>query len=235
MRPLKGELLLKAWERGWAEATVEAALLKVACAEAAGGDVELLSMAERNLQLLHLRRITFGDLLRGYLHCSYCETRLEFEISVASMLERLEASQPSAQYRWSLGGLIFTMRPVTSRDLRGLHAVKNPRRGLLALCTSVDGDDIESALNRREDAVAEYFNRINAGAEIRFCVPCTACGATDEVDLDIARFLWTEVKHAALTLLREVHELARAYSWSERSILNMTATRRATYLEMAHS
>jgi hypothetical protein len=235
MRPLRGELLLEAWELGSTESAPEAAMLAVACVERASEDVELLSIAERNFQLLRLRQITFGDVLRGWLRCGSCATRLEFEISVRSMLEKLEASRSSTPYHWSLGGLAFAMRPVTSGDLAAINGVKDPRRGLLELCTSVAGVGIESALDACEGIATEHFNRINAGAEIRFAVSCAACGIADDVDLDIARFLWAEVKHAALTLLREVHELASAYSWSERSILDMTPARRATYLEMAHS
>jgi hypothetical protein len=53
-----------------------------------------------------------------------------------------------------------------------------------------------------------------------------------DVDLDIGRFLWMEVRHAALALLRDVHELASAYGWREDEILTMNSARRAMYLGM---
>jgi hypothetical protein len=50
--------------------------------------------------------------------------------------------------------------------------------------------------------------------------------------LDNAGILWREVALAARRLLAEIHRLARAYGWSEQAITAMSATRRATYLEM---
>src|SRR5262249_46541500 len=76
------------------------------------------------------------------------------------------------------------------------------------------------------------FNELHAAAEITLQVTCPGCGHTEAVDLDIARFLWTEVRHAAVRLLRDVHDLASAYSWQEAAILAMTPQRRRAYLEM---
>jgi hypothetical protein len=52
------------------------------------------------------------------------------------------------------------------------------------------------------------------------------------LDLDIGRFLWTEVRRAATRLLGDVHTLAAAYGWSEQAILDLSAGRRAAYLEL---
>jgi hypothetical protein len=54
-------------------------------------------------------------------------------------------------------------------------------------------------------------------------------------DLDIGRFLWFEVRNAAQRLLREVHELAYAYGWSESAILAMSFHRRQNYLAMVRT
>jgi hypothetical protein len=97
----------------------------------------------------------------------------------------------------------------------------------LAQCL-LNGDD-----NLDPDRAAEEFNRLNADAEIQFTLACPACGIVQRTELDIVRFLWSELRHAAKSLLFEVHELASAYGWSEASILSMNASRRAMYLEMA--
>ncbi|MGA3006913.1 MAG: hypothetical protein ABSE59_03375, partial [Opitutaceae bacterium] len=77
--------------------------------------------------------------------------------------------------------------------------------------------------------------RLHQAAEITCRVPCVDCGHAEETDLDIARFLWTEVRHRAGKLLREVHELASAYGWSEEMILNLPTHRRERYLAMIRS
>jgi hypothetical protein len=81
-------------------------------------------------------------------------------------------------------------------------------------------------------ALLEQFERLNAAAEIQVRLQCAACGAQPQLDLDIAHYLVREIAEAARRLLLEIHELASAYGWSERSIAGMTNARRAVYLEM---
>ena len=218
MRPLTGELLLEAWQRGTSEPYHARALgmLAAACPDRNWDELADLSIAERNRELLRVRHMTFGDDLKGCLPCESCSTRVEFEIPVSSMMEN-----PHFEGKAEL------MRPATSRDLVAVWESADPRGSLLAQCL-LNGDD-----NLDPDRAAEEFNRLNADAEIQFTLACPACGIVQRTELDIVRFLWSELRHAAKSLLFEVHELASAYGWSEASILSMNASRRAMYLEMA--
>jgi hypothetical protein len=237
MRPLVGELLLDAWERGLAEtalnrplALLAAARGKPACEEFAG-----LSLMDRDLELLRLRRLTFGDTLRGVFACGGCATPLEFEMPVTPMIDRLEQLPSFREAAWQAGELEFSMRPVTTRDLVAIATARDPRRSLLELCTSVKGRGAETAIEAQEHSAAQQFNQLNEHAEARIAVTCPACGTTDEAELDIGRFLWADVRHAALRMMRDVHELASAYGWPEWEILAMPAARRACYLEMTRA
>ena len=237
MRPLRGELLLEAWEQGLAEPELSRALrlLSVSGADQTREELAALSVANCDAELLRLRQLTFGDALRGTLTCKSCATRMEFETSVGSLLDRIEAARPPDEAKWSVGQFTFSMRPVTTFDLISIASAPNPGRRLLERCTTVGGANAESALAETENSAVERFNRLNEGAETRFTLQCPACRETDYVNLDIGRFLWAEVRHAALSLLRDVHELASAYGWTEGTILEMSATRRASYLEMARA
>ena len=235
MRPLTGELLLDAWERAAGEDDLWRPLTLLALAGRTREDAADLSVAERDLELLRLRRMTFGDALRGCHPCGACLTRVEFEIAVSSMIERLEGLRPMGVAGWRTERFTFSMRPATSRDLAAIAGSADPRRDLLARCTSVEPEGGDGPLSRCESVAIDRFNELNAGAETRFAVPCPACGAIGHADLDIGRFLWTEIRHAAAALLRDVHDLASAYGWSEASILSMNGARRAKYLEMART
>jgi hypothetical protein len=235
MRPLKGELLLEAWERGTSEPDLARPLAMLSTSS--GGsrpsdELAGLSIAERNIELLRLRRTTFGDALKGYVPCGACATRVEFEISVQSMLDRLEVLHPRTGATWHVGQFTFTMRPVTSCDLKAIMSAPDPRRELLGRCISVEA---EQALLNCEAIAIEQFNQLNEGAETQFILRCPACGGITRVEFEIGRFLWTEVRHAAINLLRDIHDLASAYGWSEASILAMDPARRAMYLEIART
>ena len=237
MRPLEGELLLEAWERGCAETAVRrpVALLAAGCEQPDCETLAGLSLVERDLELFRLRRLTFGDTLRGVVPCASCSTRLEFEISIASILDRLGRLPHLGDVRWSAKDVSFAMRPVTTRDLAEIASSPDPRRRLLALCTSVEGADTRAAIAAHEQAIVDRFNELNENAETRFTITCTLCGESDQVDLDIGRFLWADIRNAAFRMMREVRDLAGAYGWSERDILSMSPARRACYMDMARA
>src|SRR5579872_3253723 len=189
MRPLRGQLLLEAWERGAAGSalTRPLALLEAASPGLRGEDWPDLSMAERDQNLFRLRQITFGDGLRGVLPCEACSTRMEFEISVDSILHRGELRHEAV---WSSGAFTFVLRAVTTRDLAEAVAAPDPRRRLLELCMIVDGVETPKAVADHEEAAVAEFNRLNAGAETRFTLPCPACREVTHADQDIGKFLW---------------------------------------------
>ena len=179
--------------------------------------------------------MTFGDSIRGTLPCGSCGTSLEFAVSASSMLDRLTRLHLPGPAVWDAGGVTFSMRPVTTRDLLAVFSAPAPRRALLARCVAVEPESARDALFESEEGAVEQFNRLNEGAESCIALPCPACNAVERVVLDIAHFVWMEVRHAAIVLLRQVHELASAYGWSEAAILAMNDRRRAMYLELARS
>lgn len=236
MRALRGELLFRAWELGVGQDDLERplTLLALACPGRSRDELAGLSMTQRELELLLLRRVTFGDALRGYLPCFSCAAGLEFEVQISSIIDKIRGLSVPVEASWRHGNALFSMRQVTSRDLMALASAPDPELHLLALCTRCDPPDGPAVADCKALAV-EHFNRINEGAETRFSLQCAECSADCQVDLDIGRFLWAEVRHGAMAAFREVHELAAAYGWSEAEILGMSSMRRAMYLGMTRA
>jgi hypothetical protein len=237
MTTLSGALLLEAWDRAAGAGTLARplSLLAAACPDPPAGAWLDVSLSDVDIELLRLRRATFGDAIRGTLPCSSCGTSLEFAVSASSMLDQLTALRPPAPAVWDAGGVRFSMRPATTRDLAAISSAPAPRRALLARCVEVEPTSARDALFESENRALEEFNRLNEGAESWIALPCPACGAVERVTLDIGHFVWLEVRHAAIALLRQVHELASAYGWSEAEILAMNERRRAMYVELARS
>jgi len=244
MRPLTGDLLIEAWERGSGQDALGRALLMLACGcpDVTAEQISGWDIYERDIALLRLRRMSFGESLRGYLPCPSCAESLEFEIPVAPALQRLEEAKPAGNEAWQTGKFVFSLRTVNSHDLRAAAAAQpmTARRTLLERCASVRpmDDDVEApALGAWdfEEVVTEHFEQMHRGSEIVLTLLCPACGAIEKAGFDIGRFLWCEVRHAAAALLRDVHELARAYGWAEEAILRMSGVRRSAYLEMARA
>lgn len=245
MGPLTNDWLLEAWDRGAVQNSLDRALTLLECAwpRRRTADIETLSIAARDLELLRVRQRAFGDTLRGFATCESCGASLEFETKVEALLRSLESAQPRAVEEWTKGDLVFSMRPVNSQDLKVAAAATDlsaARRELLERCASMRTTDGSSTSRQPiaaefENTAIERFEHMNQGAELLVALACPNCGRSYKALFDIAQFLWAEVRSAAAGLLRQVHELASAYGWSEAAILRMSPARRAMYLEMTRS
>jgi hypothetical protein len=229
MRALIGDLLLTAWERCAGEHDLERAVTMLALALPASSREQLveLPLGERNMLLLRLHEISFGRHLRGFAACSQYGEALEFALLADSLAKHLEARLGPTVVENDTSQPLIEMRPVNTRDLLATLAEANPAQAqdrLLALGAG--------AALRAQPSVLQTFERINAAAELTCTIACPACASAETLDLDLARFLWLEVRHAARRLMEEVDALAGAYGWSERTIVRMSPRRRGAYLGM---
>jgi hypothetical protein len=240
--PLQGSRLLEAWERGLeaGDRGRAAALLATAHPGTSPAQWEAEDAAELVLQLLRVRKLSFGASLRGQLPCDRCGAMLEFQLDLDDVIGRLEPTSGERVESWADGGRIFVMRAVTALDLAAVSHESDPaevQRALLQRCVTAGGlpgsdPSVADALRDCEASALETFTRLNEGAEILIRTACADCGHEQESDLDIGRFLWTEIRSSASQLIRDVHELAAGYGWSEAAILAMSPVRRERYLEL---
>ena len=63
---------------------------------------------------------------------------------------------------------------------------------------------------------------------------CPGCGSEWEDTLDLTLFVWAEIEARARRVLLDVHDLARAYGWTEDATLRLSERRRRLYLEAAY-
>ncbi len=235
MHALAGELLLQAWEQGASapEPSRPLALLGVAMPDRDPIELADVPVAERNRLLLRLRELSFGPELSVISTCSSCSVALELSLPVAE-LAALSETEGCGGLAWTDGGRRFELRAATTADLLAsleLTEFGAAQELLLSRCLTVDPPQVADRLSATP-TVLEQFERLHATAELRCNVACPECASEELVDLDIGRFLWTEIRRAAARLLREIDALAASYGWSEQAILAMSERRRIAYLEM---
>ncbi|HWG19563.1 MAG TPA: hypothetical protein VG225_03470 [Terracidiphilus sp.] len=249
MRALMGEAMLQAWERSRALPRQEGALamLSVACPEYPMHELASLPLGERNALLLEVRAITLGRRIEGFAVCPECGAQLEFVLDASELAKGL--GTPPAEDVEDLAAA-WPMRPANTLDMLASSTAGNEEQArsiLLARTLGLEDTDPETA-DAKEPKVSmewllaqpdplpsslmERFEQLNASAEIRVQLQCAACLGAPVLDLDISDFLLREIGAAARRLFAEIHELASAYGWSERSITAMSGARRAAYLEM---
>ncbi|HKM74522.1 MAG TPA: hypothetical protein VJX94_31430 [Stellaceae bacterium] len=227
--------LLAAWEHGTAEppSTRALTLLRAGCPALGEEDAAALPLTLRDHALVALHARNFGPIFSAVATCESCGERLEFMLPAQQVALNLQAAD--ADCIVAQDGFTLRLRLANTRDMTDAAASPDPETArflLLARCAEViDGGRIVPLPESLRDAAFDRLDEMHEAAEVSLALGCPACGASQAVQLDIASFLWAEIRHGAQRLLDEVHELAWAYGWSESAILAMSVGRRQAYLD----
>ncbi len=240
MRALTVSEIIRLWETAYRYHPVDRALsmLQPVLPDQSRDELAALSIGQRDGLLLALRRATFGDVLPGVNQCPVCASLVEFELSCQSLQSGATPPHPE---QLTEGGYKLMIRPLNSFDLADVAMAATESEShtvLLQRCVSeafYQDQPVEpGALPMEiEERIAATALAADAQAETLLDVSCPDCQHRWQSVLDIAHVLWLEISARAQRLLHEVHVLAKAYGWHEAEILELSAERRAAYLQMA--
>ena len=235
---LSSQDIIRVWELGQNKPLWYRALLMLAPAfpQKTLFELAVLSIGQRNLQLLRLHQQLFGDRLEAVVTCAHCGENLEFSINVETLCA--VNSPPHLQYVWESESYKIIFRLLNSNDFANVQPLSDvdlARQALLDACILEAHQDGQAVLASTlpTTVVTEFGDHLwqcDPLAEIRLNMTCVACNVSWSPMLDVVTFLWTELSAEAQRLLDEVHTLAAAYGWSEAEILSMPPIRRNHYL-----
>jgi hypothetical protein len=89
-----------------------------------------------------------------------------------------------------------------------------------------------SALPQDEAVLEEAISAHDPLVAFRVSCRCPACGTTQEVPVDLETITLTRLAARQRALVREVHQLASRYGWTESEVLAINPARRARYIEL---
>lgn len=223
-RRMDAKAILELWEAGQGRFPYKrAALVLERCGWPKAAD---LPLAERDRALLALYRETFRTALELVTECPECAAQLELRLSSTDLEQMLHL--PAPEPSGALEGL--ALRDVTSRDLDAVSDAEDPADALLQRLAGTGGLADSTA-----KALAAWVDDRIASAEISLGLTCAECGAKWSEALDVPGYFWLELETAARRVMRDVADLAHAFSWSEEEILSLGPGRRQAYLELARA
>ncbi len=235
MRPPSQEQLLNVWERGLQQESIERTLSMLRMAESE--NPEQFTVGESDRRLLEVRELIFGPEITALAYCPECGNGLELNFDVADVKTAVPVS--SAQLMLADGGYEASFRLLTLGDLQGARAAEESRlqRCLLERCllsvrrggVAVTADELPEGFIRE---LSRRMGDADPQAEIRLDLECAECHHQWLGEFDIESFLWDEIQAWASRMLKEVHQLAAAYGWSEQQILALSPLRRHVYLNL---
>jgi hypothetical protein len=239
MKALTGLDVVEMWETGvrLPVASRPLALLALAYPNL-NGDLNDLTIGERDRLLIELRTSLSGPDLNLFAVCPSCGQEVEFQVNATDLLGSPHGNAPSQTM--DTAGHRVTFRLPNAGDAlaaAGFASADEARLELLRRCVveAVSGGamvPIEELPPEVLEAVEDAMEAADPLADVRFALACPACESRWDAPFDPAAFVWAEVSASASSLLHDVHVLATAYGWPERDILRMSGRRRAAYREM---
>jgi hypothetical protein len=215
--------------------------------EASGGPVEIgialldrlggandwagLSVTDFEFLLLHLRALRFGEYLSLGFACPECGERVEVGFRIADYLRSVQprtvpgvTRDPNRAGWFRLDGAGF--RLPTAGDQVAVASVANPARHLEERCLDATArrPPLHGRVLRAMAAMAPEVSRPIAGV-------CPACDAAVQAPLHVARVVVAELRRMAGAVHDDVDLIARAYHWTEATILALPQDRRRAYAE----
>ena len=240
MRALSAAELLVVWEQGLGSPPAAGALilLAAACPEVPASSLPKLTVGERDGLLLTLREWLFGPQLESIVSCPQCGESLELSFAVDDIRAAPAANDAAALGQPShlsleVAGCDVQFRVPTVADA---DAASSPQQLLESCLVAASCNGEEQAAGDLPEAVIEALSHQMATADpqadVQLALDCPACDHSWLAAFDVASFLWEEIGSWAQRTLLEVHQLARAYGWSEADLLTMSPLRRQVYLTM---
>ncbi len=241
MRPLTTPELLQVWEYGLQYSQTDRALSLLQYASSTDDiDPAALSIGQRDVRLLQLRKWMFGSKLMNTAICPACGEKVEWENNINDFILQQSHADASDGYHIAVDHYSIRFRLPVSADLRLLRSALSQEENemiLLRQCLlEMWKDDtlcsVEALPQYVLDAVEQKIADEDAQADITVLLSCPACAHEWLSHFDIQTYLWTEINAWAKDLMQEVYVLAKHFGWSEHDILNMSPQRRQLYLQM---
>jgi hypothetical protein len=199
-----------------------------------------LPLGRRDRLLLDMRAATFGHRFDLSAACPVCQEKLDISLSSDNLL----VEEPDGDVAAGLASIVsegeyFQLRPVNSRDLAAVADLRDAgeaRRTLARRCLRpIESDGAEPLSEQLLETTATRLSELDPQADLFADLACPRCGHGWTAPIDIGLLLVREIEVAAERLMTEIHDLARAYHWSEASILALPPSRRAAYLRLVRS
>lgn len=200
-----------------------------------------MTLGRRDARLLQLREAVFGPTFNALASCNSCGEQVELEFPARDVLVESGGGEDGPEaFDATVGGHELSLRLPTGEDLAvaaDAGSLLAARQTLIRRCVlrAVCDDEVVGISELSDDLIAEAASLLGAAdpqADVRIDLTCPACGRNWQEEFGILSFFWGEIHGWAARILREVHELARAYGWREADILALSPWRRQAYLEM---
>ena len=159
-----------------------------------------------------------------------CGEAFEFDLPLAALVDQTPDVGP-VQVALAGERSVWMRRP-TGHDLRAWRVARPASRqeAVAAMLEALVPDG--PVMPEDEPALAHAIAAMDPLVAFTVSCHCPVCGAGTEVPVDLEGLALARLAARQRALLREVHQLASRYGWTESEVLAVAPARRARYLAL---
>jgi len=187
----------------------------------------------RTVTLLRLVALTeHRDDISLSARCGAGECGESFEFTLPLLSLPAGAADDSALHVPLDDERTLTMRRPVGEDLRRWRDAQPVSRAAL-LRVMLDSLVLAGRVEPEDEAaVSASISVMDPLVDFAVSCQCPACGAPNEVAVDLEQLALDRLAGRQTALLQEVHRFALSYGWTESEVLSVPPSRRARYLRL---
>lgn len=189
------------------------------------GEAAQLTASERDRLLAAIHIHAFGPKVSATAPCGTCGEPFDLDFDLRTLSAAVFGAPSAREVRLPSGARYRVPTGADEAAVANLPAAEVPA-ALRARCL-VSGPDGDS-----EAAVAAAFEAGAPLLDLELGAPCPNCGAANEVQFSMQRWLFAALERERPRLRDELHVLARAYGWGLGELLSMTRAERRAFVAL---
>lgn len=202
-------------------------------------DIRRLLPLDRDIMLIALSRLTFGDVRFETLHCPLpeCGAKMDVELDLSTVEAPEVPSLTDREYPLPDGRRVRLRLP-TAGDQEDIYDVRPSGRAdaMLRKCL-VRGDkrfvdSVDSLSPTERVSCAAALGESSPRLDLTLDLTCIKCGGSFLHSYDPVRGLLSHLHGSRADLLAEIHTIALYYHWPHREILELPRGLRREYLAL---
>lgn len=188
---------------------------------------EKITIADRDRLLAEIYKYTFGNRIESSLNCSNCGEKYDVDFLLDDLVKYSAGENENIKtddegFFCSDDGLRFRL-PDGEDEMAVLYVgAENAEDVIFSRCVAKQGV-------KEKKSIAALMEEIAPVMTTDISINCPECAALQQVQFDMQQYLLAKIKNGQKKLTVEVHNIASAYGWSHKEIMDLPRSMRHTY------
>lgn len=189
-----------------------------------------IPVADRDKILADVYLSLYGNRIETTVSCTHCDDFFDFRFSLDELIDHITARDSTLAVslredgNYELpDGIVFRL-PTGEDELSIMEYSTGQKEKILLNRCIIKGKE-----KAEDDIINEAMMQVAPILEATLSATCPLCNGTQSFQFDIQPFLLSKLIMEKKELIRQMHQLASAYKWGHKEIMDLPRQQRQQY------